>query len=202
MKTPSEIYLDLDDVLNTFTESFLDNFGLKPDITTLCPKIGWDMTAQINRLHGLEDDDRLTAKALWSMVRPSFWSAVPKAEHTDELVAMCFDLVGPNNVFVATSPTKCSQSMAEKHKWIIENLPEQLHRQFFVTPRKWKLSQPGSLLIDDCWSNIWSQDGPRWEARGGDYILVPRPWNTLHEQTSQAFAHIKAELEARLEPRN
>ena len=197
MKTPSEIYLDLDDVLNTFTESFLDNFGLKPDITTLCPKIGWDMAAQINRLHGLEGDDRLTAKALWSMVRPSFWSSVPKAEHTDELVEMCLDLVGPKNVFVATSPTKCSQSMAEKHKWIIENLPRQLHRQFMITPRKWKLSQPGALLVDDCWTNIKCENEQRWADRGGDYILVPRPWNELHDRTTQAFAHIKAELEAR-----
>ena len=197
MKAPSEIYLDLDDVLNTFTESFLDNFGLAPDITSLCPKIGWDMAQQINRLHGLKGDDRLTSKALWSMVRPSFWAAVPKAEHADELIQMCFDLVGPENVFVATSPTKCSQSMAKKHEWIVDNLPSQLHRQFYITPRKWKLSQRGSLLIDDCWANIESEDGPRWKDRGGDYILVPRPWNELHEQTTQAFEHIKAELEKR-----
>ena len=103
------------------------------------------------------------------------WRTVPKSPQCDWLIEKAADIVGQEEVFLATSPTKDPPSHADKLHWIQDNLPEWIQRQYFITPRKWLLGKPGTVLFDD---NIENCENFRKE--GGEAILVPRPWNPLH----------------------
>jgi hypothetical protein len=59
-------------------------------------------------------------------------------------------------------------------------LPDWIRRQYFITPRKWKLRNKESLLIDDHDLNI---DLFREKGQG---LLVPRPWNTKHSTNTMS----------------
>jgi 5'(3')-deoxyribonucleotidase len=84
----------------------------------------------------------------------------------------CAKAVGRENVCIATSPTKCPESLAGKLEWIHDHFPEWMHRQYAITPRKHLFARPDSLLIDD-----YSENVERFKAHSGHAILVPRPWN-------------------------
>jgi 5'(3')-deoxyribonucleotidase len=97
-------------------------------------------------------------------------------------------LVGQENVCIATSPTKCPESLAGKLDWIHRVMPPWMHRQYAITPRKHLLARPDALLIDDVEANI-----ERFEAGGGRGVLVPRPWNRLRGQ--DPFEAIERQME-------
>lgn len=173
-----EIYIDVDDVLNNFFPDLMDELGIPPELFPFDPSLGFDLFSHVNKhLPGRWH----SAAEFWDSIPGDWWRHISKSDLCDRLVQACFDMVGPENVYVATSPTKCSQSMAAKHEWIRDNLPEPLHRQFFITPRKWCLGKPGALLIDDNQDNT-----ARFCTRGGEVILRPRPWNCQHRLTSNS----------------
>jgi hypothetical protein len=175
--TPRRLILDLDDVLNSMTLPIMDQFfdcNVGPYEYSYFPwQVGYDIITAVAQRHGTP---KLTPQEFWDTIPGSFWATVPKSQECDELVQLAGDLVGHENVFIATTPTKCPESHGAKVEWINENLPEWIHRQYFITPRKWILAQPGVILIDDHATNC-----SRFEYEGGDSILFPRPWNPLHE---------------------
>jgi len=169
MSRPREIYLDLDDVLNTFTNYALRFRGAKPPEYSDWPACDFDIVANAARF-GL----KTTAQQFWRGLPQEVWATVPKSNICNALIDVCARLVGKDNVFIATSPVMDGGSHAGKYEWIVANTPSWLHRQYFITPRKWKLSQPGSLLIDDSDENV-----EKWRRRGGLALTCPRPWNSL-----------------------
>jgi hypothetical protein len=77
-------------------------------------------------------------------------------------------------------------------EWIHDNLPEWLHREYAITPRKWRFARPDALLIDDYGENI-----RLWREKGGPAIMVPRPWNDLFGLDPQT--HVERNLAAQLQ---
>ena len=50
-----------------------------------------------------------------------------------------------------------------------------MQRQFLIGPSKHLCANPETLLIDDSDKNVDS-----FRKCGGQAVLVPRPWNSLH----------------------
>lgn len=164
------IYLDLDDVLNTLTPFILWwlNCPVSPtDYRAYPGKL--DIVPAANRLLGCK---RYTRTAFWESIPRRVWAETPESPEFAWLLKTCKRVVG-REIFIATSTTKDPDCLAGKLEWIHAHLPKWMHREYFITPRKWKLAQPGTLLIDDNEGNC-----RRFEAGGGQAIRFPRPWNT------------------------
>jgi hypothetical protein len=170
------IFLDLDDVLNSMTLPIMGQIfdcNISPYAYDYFPwEVGYDIIAAVAQYKRMP---KLTPQEFWETVPGSFWATVPKSRECDDLVHTAGCLVGHENVFIATTPTKDPEAHGAKVEWIKANLPEWIHRQYFITPRKWILAQPGAILIDDHAENC-----SRFEYEGGKSILFPRPWNPLH----------------------
>ena len=102
------------------------------------------------------------------------------------------NLVGRDNVLIATSPTKSPDCLFGKYQWLMKHTPKWCHRQYSITPRKSWLAQPGVLLIDDCDANC-----DAFRSGGGDAILLPRPWNTLKELSGNVDDYLHEQLDLR-----
>lgn len=167
------IYLDMDDVLNRFTMQALHYAGLPVDphrfdqYPVTCK---WNIIDAANVIAG---EPRFTEETFWPRMPRHFWAELPKSNEFDLLIAMSAELVGRENVFIATSPVLDPDCAAAKMEWIDRNCPPWLHRQFFITPRKWMLANDESLLFDDADINC-----EKWREHGGHAICVPRPWNS------------------------
>jgi hypothetical protein len=184
-KKISKIFLDLDDVCNELTVHSLHYVGCKiEDYSEYPVEVGYDIVSACNALHKSKND--WTVAEFWNALPRSVWSNTPKSLYCDELIDVCVDIIGKDNLFLATSPTKDPDCLAGKLEWIQENTPEFLHRQYVITPRKWLLANEKTLLIDDNGDNI-----KRFYLAGGNVIMFPRPWNCLHGMDSMSWVKFK-----------
>ena len=165
------IFLDQDDVCNTFTMYALHQLGCKVSATDYAayPRhVGYDIVAA-NWLGG----QQYTVPDFWNSIGREVWATVPESEVFPRLLEKAARLVGRENVCIATSPTKDPDCLAGKLEWIHRHFPAWMHRQYVLTPRKHFLARPGAVLIDDNEENI-----RQFEAHGGSGVLMPRPWNS------------------------
>lgn len=175
---PTRIFLDLDDVLNTFTPYALNHVGCPIDPTdygAYDPKHGWDIVAAANTMHphkGLP----FTPASFWNCFDRRAWANVPPSDELKLLLRNCVASVGRGNICILTSPILSPSCLEGKVDWIRKYLPEWLHRQFLIGPSKHFCAQPGAMLIDDAQHNI-----DAFQEAGGQTLLVPRPWNHLRE---------------------
>ena len=180
--TPTKVFLDLDDVCNAFTMYALQAVGCPVnafDHHKYNPEWGFDIVQAANGLHPTGD---FTTDSFWNLIDRSVWANAPVSMELELLLHECKKLVGYKNVHILTTPIMDPECLAGKLEWIHENLPPWLHRRYLMTPRKYLLAQPGALLIDDSDRNV-----DTFCAAGGDAILVPRPWNSLHEIDTKAY---------------
>ena len=167
------IFLDLDDVCNTLGMHVLHEVGCKvssDDYNEYPIQLGYGVHLAANYLLGYARYE--TPAAFWSIIDRKVWAECPTSEIFPWILLRAARLVGRENVCIATSPTKCPESLAGKLDWIHRVMPSWMHRQYAVTPRKHLFARPDSLLIDDTEANL-----DRFQEEGGQGILVPRPWN-------------------------
>jgi hypothetical protein len=183
------IFLDLDDTCNTLAMHVLAYVGCPvdpADYRQYPAAFSYDITAAANHLLGRE---RFNGPAhFWTAITRTAWAECPASEIFPWVLHLAARLVGQENVCIATSPTKCPESLAGKLDWIHRVMPPWMHRQYAITPRKHLLARPDALLIDDVEANI-----ERFEAGGGRGVLVPRPWNRLRGQ--DPFEAIERQME-------
>lgn len=180
---PWRIILDLDDVLNSLSLHILRHFkcGVRPvEYSDFPHEVGYNIKAAATELKGdplvANTWDEVSTSMFWEEVtRADLWRTAPKSAQCDSLIQRAAQAVGRDEVYIATSPTKCTVCPAHKLEWIWNNLPSWIHRQYFLTPRKWCLGKPGVLLIDDHGINC-----DKFIVEGGTAILLPRPWNAFH----------------------
>jgi len=170
------IVLDVDDVLNGLTMHILRHFkcDVGPFEYNIFPtEVGYDVMTACQVLRG---DAPTDPAEFWDEVtRADLWRTAPKSPQCDWLMEIAADIVGRDQVLLATTPTKDPQCHADKLEWIWENLPPWIHRQYNLTPRKWCLAKPGVILFDDHIANC-----EEFIEEGGEALLVPRPWNPDH----------------------
>lgn len=187
---PRRIILDIDDVLNSMTLFIMKQvFQCKVDVydyDKFPAEVGYDIIAAVATLR---DEDPIPVTEFWEMVPRGIWAGAPKSYECDWLIDKAADLVGQKEVFLATTPTKCAEAHAGKIDWINQFLPDWIHRQYFITPRKWLLGKPGVVLIDDHAENC-----ALFEEEGGEAILLPRPWNPLHNRSLYPRVHVESQL--------
>jgi len=171
---PTRIFLDLDDVCNTFTPYALRSVGCPVDVLSFddCdPLWGYDIVAAANTLH---PSRTFTLSSFWESIGRSVWATVPESAEFTLLLRWCEECVGTENVCILTSPTIDPDCLAGKLEWIHCHLPKRMHRQFLIGPTKHLCARPDALLIDDHEKNV-----NLFRQHGGQAILVPRPWNSL-----------------------
>lgn len=170
------ILLDIDDVCNQCTQYCLKWLGIPFDYEHFYEKYpidhGYDIVTTANMLLGY---DRFDVKSFWSMIPREFWATCPPSAEMPFLLEQCIGLVGEENVCFLTGPTKDPDCLAGKLEWIWRFAPQFMHRQYLIGPRKQFCAHHEALLIDDSDSNVNT-----FREWGGNAILVPRPWNTLH----------------------
>lgn len=185
----NRILVDVDDVMNECTRYALQWLGIPFDYANFYRKYpsryGYDIVTAANDILGY---DRFTVPSFWSMIPREFWASAPKSVEADYLLAKCSEIVGQDNICLLTAPTKDPDCLAGKLEWIQRVMPPWLHRQYLVGPRKTFCAYEGSLLIDDSDANV-----EKFRAAGGKAILVPRPWNALHD--FHTMTHLVTELE-------
>jgi len=183
------IFLDLDDVCNTLAPFVLHSIGCNigpSDYARYPREHGFNISDAANAMLG---EPRYTPASFWASMPRAIWVEVPESSFFLWLLEACADAVGRENVCIATSPTKCPESLAGKLEWIHNHFPPWMHRQFAITPRKHLFARPDSLLIDD-----YSENVERFVAHGGHAILVPRPWND--NWASDPYRYLEENLSA------
>lgn len=173
------VFLDIDDVCNRFTMNALWHVGCRVDPAHYAdyPRPGdYDIMRCANQLFGYR---RFKNKQkFWDLLPRVFWATIPPSDEMGMLLEFCEALVGKSNICLLSVPTIDPNCLAGKLDWIHTFMPKWLHRQYYIGPRKHFCAHPRALLIDDSDHNVDS-----FRALGGQAILVPRPWNSLHPVT-------------------
>jgi hypothetical protein len=173
--TVDTIYLDIDDVCNTFTMYVLNFLGASVSQTNYREHPatpGYGIVAEANKLLG----ENFTDEYFWSRIPRYVWANCPESEEYRQLLDACFACVGTNNVFFATKPTNDPNCAAGKVEWIQNHSPQWMRSHYFLTPYKHHLSRAGVLLIDDRDRNC-----QQFREYGGEAIMMPRPWNNCRD---------------------
>ena len=75
------------------------------------------------------------ASQFWRTMTRATWAECPTSDIFPWILLKAARLVGRENVCLATSPTKCPESLAGKLDWIHKHMPPWMHRQYAITPR-------------------------------------------------------------------
>jgi 5'(3')-deoxyribonucleotidase len=128
---------------------------------------------------------------LYSVFGPDFWEHLPWLPDGEKLLAEIGQAIGWKNVSLCTSPTLEPSSAEGKLRWIRQHLPVFWERRdYILTPLKWRLATPNTILIDDCEDQV-----NQFLDHGGKAILVPRPWNSLWEFQGDVVQHVRDHLQ-------
>jgi hypothetical protein len=161
----------MDGVCTEMTTYVLNRLGcpIKPfDFNSYPREVGFDIVEAANRL----GPRQWTPEEFWRAITREMWASFPPSQEFGWLLGHAEALVGQENVFFLTSPTRDPDSLAGKLEWIHKHCPKWMHRQFLMGPAKHLCARPDTLLVDDADKNVEA-----FRAAGGHTILVPRPWN-------------------------
>jgi hypothetical protein len=173
------IVLDIDDTLNSLTLTIMGAIFGCPlgsyDYHKFPTEVGYDIVTAVNLMLGLEGDDEWQLKEFWEKIPRALWATAPLSAECQYLLDRSAQIVGKENVLLASTPTKDPDAHAGKIEWINTYMPRWIQRQYSITPRKWHLGNSASLLIDDHDLNI-----EKFKGKKGQGLVVPRPWNNSH----------------------
>jgi 5'(3')-deoxyribonucleotidase len=122
--------------------------------------------------------------------RQEFWEQLEWTEDGTEILDAAEKLLGPENVYLLTSPTISAGAYAGKFAWVEQNLPH-YKRRLLMGACKHLCALEGTVLVDDSDKNV--ED---FRRAGGEAILVPRPWNANYECSTFAAQWVKGSLNA------
>ena len=202
MRSP-HIYIDLDDVLSTFTPALFNKLGLacEPhDYACLASLVG-ETIREFNfakQAQAVWPERNYTYESFWLSVSSEMWASMPKSDDCDWLLDVCATLVGKDNVTVLTAPVTGAPEMQcriGKYGWRDKFLPAWTHANFCIRGNKGKFAHGAALLIDDGQHNI-----DQFRSHGGAGLVWPRPWNNapqlnlkdIHERITNWCEHAYA----------
>lgn len=152
------VFIDIDGVLADFVGA----------VCGVIPEIKQEEVTEWNfyKKYGLTDEQ------FWGEIEkygPAFWANLDLLPLAADLIRFCYGHF--SNVYLATSPCKSPTCEHGKKIWIQKYFGSAF-RDYFITPRKWLLSAPGRILIDDSDDNV-----SKWNDGGGIGVSLPQPWN-------------------------
>lgn len=173
------IILDLDGVITDFCIGVYKAFSQPYNYPYLTRKYKfWD------------DWDGVTTAMVDFVCNDSFWQFQPWIHDGHDILREITKQFDPEQIYLATYPMPNVESPTGKWKWVKENLPEYYSRTIITQAPKSLLAKPDTLLLDDKDENI-----EEFVKAGGNAILVPRPWNELHEWADETYQVVKNSLE-------
>ncbi|MBL9085255.1 MAG: hypothetical protein JNK76_25845 [Planctomycetales bacterium] len=117
-----------------------------------------------------------------------FWADMPVLPWADRLVSFCFSLGMEVRIVSDTSYGRWAD--AGKRIALERHFGGRLAKSWHFTRFKADLAQSGRCLIDDSDENV-----RKFQAAGGQAVLVPQPWNALHfeewRDPAAKFAYVK-----------
>lgn len=188
----TRIYLDIDGVCNSIFAAWLRANGCKIESDADWPIRGSGSVVRACHLllsrQGVSEADMPDCDTFWSNCGYEVFADAPPSAECFGLLRYSVELVGVQDVFFCTKPSRNPQSAAGKLEWIRRNAPPQMQQQYHLTAHKYDLARPTRLLIDDSQDNV-----DEFRAAGGRAILWPRPWNARHlDNTSAAFSELRS----------
>lgn len=167
--------LDMDGVLVDFVRGAIELHDLPANLYDDPKSLG---DFDIVKLSGLKPQD------FWKDMGFDFWASLPWTADGMNILNLVLSKFGDKNICLLTSPCMTEGCIEGKLYWIRRNLPD-FSRRFLVGPAKEFCAGPNNYLIDDSDHNRRT-----FEAHGGNCILVPRPWNSMHHQRHRTLDHL------------
>jgi hypothetical protein len=189
-----DICCDLDGVLGNFHSAALAKHGFPGRA-----RLDWPFERGVDLPTGLGlDFNRNGDRAkFWApiLADTNFWEDIEPYPWMRELLDFLESIVGFSHVVICTGPASGnSAEVSAKHDWLLRH---GVRNEVIKIKEKWRLSAPGTLLIDD-WERQVDEfiTPPRHRRRlwGGLAILFPQPWNRKHEHCSDPFEYIRSRL--------
>ena len=175
------IYLDMDGVIADFVDAAAQLWGKRAE-HLIWPQGEWSIHVPL----GLENVGEMWKKVDRAGV--GFWSSLAPYPWRDKLWRLCESVA---DTVICTSPSNRAESSAGKVCWL-QNWKGQSFRSYILIPkRKYLLSFPGTVLIDDNEKNIEEFE---MKGEGGKGILFPRPWNRLHAEAGSPIKYVAKRL--------
>ena len=167
------VFLDMDGVLVDFIGGVEDIWGKASNSDK------WDLGAR----YGVSDNE------VWQAIAhggSDFWKNLRPTAQFPEIVAVVREAGTP--FYLATSPSLSPDCARGKTEWIQKYFGRGF-RDYFITPKKELLSQPGRFLVDDRTENC-----REWDARGGTSMLYPQPWNSQGSAVEDPLSQLEVLL--------
>lgn len=196
------IFLDMDGVLCDFVGSALEVL-FQSDVTSERPAVV--MKAWREKYLGEWDICKVAgcdAEDMWRAIHQqgaSFWSYMLDTPLCLRLMSLSRVIEGSAaaRVMVATSPSRHESSYAGKFKWL-DSRRINAHSHAMLGSQKHLLAAPGRILVDDNDTNC-----ERFRRHGGQAVLVPQVWNSLHAIAAQGeqaqWEYVEREINSALE---
>lgn len=176
------VFLDLDGVLVAFTEGACRHHGIPNPYH--CPSGRWLGVWEFTVGTGIPPE------LFWQDLGLTFWRDLEAYPDAAGIVAAVEEF--DPGYAVLTSPCLTVGSPDGKYLWVERMLGKHVRPRTIMCNRKGLVAGPGKVLVDDSDANCAD-----WEECGGLAILVPRPWNSLHDLTHLgAAAYVRDALAA------
>lgn len=171
------IYLDMDGVLCDFEGAAFRLFG-REDLAQSPPTHGpRDLVAFLG----------ISAAEFWHTIAKQgsqWWERLEPYPWADTIITLAY--AACDNVAILSDPANCNHSAAGKLAWVgrrYSRVPVVLTRE------KYRLAQPGAVLIDD-----WARQCEAFEEEGGRAILFPAPRNSAAHRLADPVAYVRERL--------
>lgn len=174
-------FLDMDGVLVDFIGGASLAHDLPNPYSPMSDRAAgeWD----IAKLWHLKEDE------FWQPLNSStFWEELQPTPEADEILFLCENAFGFENICLLTCPSASPYSAMGKLRWIQSHLP-QYARRYMMGPAKQFCAGPDAILIDDndincqCFTNHL-----------GGAVLLPRPWNANYA-IADPISYLRENLE-------
>lgn len=160
------IFFDMDGVLTDFYGSVMEAFGRQKNRRFHPFPQKWNIWEHLG----------CTEKQFWDACRGTdFWANLDWCNGGHQLLLAAEEVVGAENIYLLTSPSRDPGSYAGKYLWVEKHLPNYLSR-LILTGKKFLLAKDDRILVDDSDDNC-----RKFIEAGGLACLVPQPWNAAHE---------------------
>jgi len=165
-------FIDMDGVLVNFRKGICKAFG-RDD-----PSNNWTFWEHWPVL--FKEIDAVCTEQFWAGLD---WTK--EGKQILEMVEVTFD-----NIYFLTTPMPNPGSATGKELWIEKHIPQYKNRTIITRAPKGLFAGPDRVLIDDNDQNIHS-----FVEAGGQGILIPQPWNELHNWSDMVLEVLGNSLE-------
>jgi 5'(3')-deoxyribonucleotidase len=185
-----KLLLDMDGVLADFVTGACTMFNAENPYHDPANAGKWDFVPLL-RSNGI--DLPISESGFLASLDWKFWAGLPVMHDAYVIYDICVKAVGPKNLAILTSPpeTNYVDCLFGKKEWLRKHFPNHPERNFIPTSAKEFCAHRDSFLVDDADHNI-----DPFTSEGGHAYLIPRIWNTRHDESRTLFYdHLKTCLD-------